>query len=55
MKTTTKNDYIEITCKKYCANYDTCDKKHIHIHEISDKTTSISCIAYKKKEETRES
>lgn len=55
MKTTTKNDYIEITCKRYCENYDTCDKSHIYIHEISGKTTNIGCSSYKKKEEKDES
>lgn len=55
MKTTTKNDYIEITCKRFCENYDTCDKSHIYIYEISGKTTCISCSAYRKKEAKVES
>lgn len=51
MKTTSKEDYIETICKKYCKNYDTCDKKHIYIQTISEKTTHIGCSAYKKKED----
>lgn len=51
MKTTNKDDYIEVVCRRYCANYETCDKKQIYIHIISEKTTNISCSAYKKKED----
>lgn len=49
MKTTSKNDYIEISCKKFCENYETCDKSYIYINDISDKTTKIGCSAYKRK------
>lgn len=50
MKTTSKEDYIEISCKRFCENYETCDKSHIHIFHVSDKTTNISCSLYKLKE-----
>lgn len=51
MKETSKEDYIEISCKRFCDSYETCDKSHIFITRISDKTTSIGCSAYKKRED----
>lgn len=51
MKTTSKEDYINISCKRFCEYYETCDKSHIYIHEVSGKTTSIGCSAYKKRED----
>lgn len=51
MKTTSKEDYIKVVCKEYCANYNTCDKNQIYIQIINDKSTNISCSAYKKKED----
>lgn len=48
MKKTSKEDYIKITCKDYCENYETCDKSHIFIYD-NGKTVSISCGAYKRR------
>lgn len=49
MKTTSKEDYINITCKELCEKYGTCDKSHIYIFD-SGKSISIGCSAYKRKE-----
>lgn len=49
MKTTSKNDYIEMTCKQFCENNETCDKSYIYIDSVSDKTTKIGCHKYKYK------
>ncbi len=52
MKSTNKSDYIELICKNLCKNYDTCDKNHIYINTISEKTSNIGCPVFMKKEDT---